>query len=396
MGTSAEPVSRRIEQEAVSEAGERSSIIKADKKAGKLVGPYLVGELIGEGTQGKVKEAVHSETLRRVAIKIVNKLQLRKIKNAEENMKRELKIHRRLKHEHVVELLEVLEVRKPDKEKQYIVLELINGGSLQDILDELPTHVLPVRLAARIGRQLFRGLEYIHSKGVVHRDIKPSNLMVTSDGVLKITDLGVAELLDECAPPAARPPAARPPPPPPPPPPPRRRRRRRAPPPPAPASLAIVPQVRAGRHVLEVARQPRLPAAGGGVGLAAVFRVQGGRLGEWRRSSSPRRAACPSRGRAHPAVREHLEGRFRDADGRVQPELRLAHLLRLFARPPQGRPGRAVRISDGASSTAPRPRRLTHTSRTPLLLPLQTLGRRRAAAPVALGRRRRRRLRRRR
>ena len=165
MGTSAEPVPRRIEQEAVSEAGERSSIIKADKKAGKLVGPYLVGELIGEGTQGKVKEAVHSETLRRVAIKIVNKLQLRKIKNAEENMKRELKIHRRLKHEHVVELLEVLEIKKPDKEKQYIVLELINGGSLQDILDELPTHVLPVRLAARIGRQLFRGLEYIHSKG---------------------------------------------------------------------------------------------------------------------------------------------------------------------------------------------------------------------------------------
>ena len=103
MGTTEPPVPRRIEQEAVSEAGERSSIIKADKKAGKLVGPYLVGELIGEGTQGKVKEAVHSETLRRVAIKIVNKLQLRKIKNAEENMKRELKIHRRLKHEHVVD-----------------------------------------------------------------------------------------------------------------------------------------------------------------------------------------------------------------------------------------------------------------------------------------------------
>ena len=62
-----------------------------------------------------MKEAVHSETLRRVAIKIVNKLQLRKIKNAEENMKRELKIHRRLKHEHVVELLEVLEIKSPTR-----------------------------------------------------------------------------------------------------------------------------------------------------------------------------------------------------------------------------------------------------------------------------------------
>ena len=82
MGTTEPPVPRRIEQEAVSEAGERSSIIKADKKAGKLVGPYLVGELIGEGTQGKVKEAVHSETLRRVAIKIINLRQLRKTRAA--------------------------------------------------------------------------------------------------------------------------------------------------------------------------------------------------------------------------------------------------------------------------------------------------------------------------
>ena len=55
MGTSAEPVPRRIEQEAVSEAGERSSIIKADKKAGKLVGPYLVGELIGELESGTTR-----------------------------------------------------------------------------------------------------------------------------------------------------------------------------------------------------------------------------------------------------------------------------------------------------------------------------------------------------
>ena len=102
-----------------------------------------------------MKEAVDSQTLRRVAIKIVNLRQLRKVRSAEENLKHELAIHRRLKHANVVELIE--EFRVAEKEKLYVVLELVNGGSLQQLADSMPDHILPERLTARFTRMLFHG-----------------------------------------------------------------------------------------------------------------------------------------------------------------------------------------------------------------------------------------------
>mmetsp|Transcript_35600 Transcript_35600/g.74767 ORF Transcript_35600/g.74767 Transcript_35600/m.74767 type:complete len:371 (-) Transcript_35600:14-1126(-) len=171
-----------------------SAVIHKGKKEFKMVGNYMMGEVIGEGTQGKVRQALHSETLRRVAIKIVHIRQLRKVRNAEESMRREMAIHRRLKHRNVVELIE--DFRIEEKEKWYVVLELVTGGSLQDILDASPETRMSDTHIRRFILQLLEGLDYCHSKGVVHRDIKPSNLMVNTDGVLKICDFGVAEELN--------------------------------------------------------------------------------------------------------------------------------------------------------------------------------------------------------
>jgi serine/threonine-protein kinase 11 len=169
------------------------------KKECKMCQQYAMGEVLGEGSQGKVREALDSVTLRRVAIKIVNLRVLRTVRNAEENLRRELRIHRRLKHANVVELIEDFKLLTDEKHKWYIVMELVMGGSLQDICDAAPGHVLPDSLTCRFTRQLLGGLEHCHSRGVVHRDIKPSNLMVSTDGVLKICDFGVADELDNYA-----------------------------------------------------------------------------------------------------------------------------------------------------------------------------------------------------
>lgn len=175
-----------------------SSMPSNPKPSYKLVRHYLMGETIGEGSQGKVREALNSETLQRVAIKIINLRHLRKVKSAEAALERELRLQSQLKHENVVNLIERFVVT--DKQKVYVVLEHIPGGSLQDLLDSQPGNVLPCGVARRFARALFLGLEYIHSQGVVHRDIKPSNLLVTADGVLKLADFGSAEELSRFSP----------------------------------------------------------------------------------------------------------------------------------------------------------------------------------------------------
>ncbi|KAG2463587.1 STK11 kinase, partial [Polypterus senegalus] len=109
-------------------------IYQPRRKRAKLIGKYLMGDLLGEGSYGKVKEMLDSETLCRRAVKILKKKKLRRIPNGEANV------------------------------KKYFC-------------------------------QLIDGLEYLHSQGIVHKDIKPGNLLLTTDGTLKISDLGVAEAL---------------------------------------------------------------------------------------------------------------------------------------------------------------------------------------------------------
>lgn len=172
-----------------------ASFTPKEKKAAKVIRQYVMGDSLGEGSQGKVREALNSETLRRVAIKIVNLRQLRKVRHADLAFEREVRLHRRLKHKNVVELVEKFMLE--EKQKVYVVLEYVPGGSLQDVLDAQPEKVLTTGLARRFTRALFVGLEYIHGQGVVHRDLKPSNLLVGADGILKIADFGSAEELSQ-------------------------------------------------------------------------------------------------------------------------------------------------------------------------------------------------------
>ncbi|KAK6467461.1 serine/threonine-protein kinase STK11 isoform X2 [Huso huso] len=174
-------------------------IYQPRRKRAKLIGKYLMGDLLGEGSYGKVKEMLDSDTLCRRAVKILKKKKLRRIPNGEANVKKEIQLLRRLRHKNVIQLVDVLmlvifHMVFLNPSCTYMVMEYCVCG-MQEMLDSVPEKCFPVFQTHGYFCQLIDGLEYLHSQGIVHKDIKPGNLLLTTDGTLKISDLGVAEAL---------------------------------------------------------------------------------------------------------------------------------------------------------------------------------------------------------
>lgn len=153
----------------------------------KKVGKYDIGRTLGEGTFGKVKFAVNTDTHERVAIKVLDKDKIQK-QNMGAQVKKEISIMKMVRHAHVVQLKEVLASRT----KIFIVLELITGGELFDkIVSEGRFDEAQARFYFR---QLVHGVGYCHEQGVCHRDLKPENLLLDENGDLKISDFGLSAL----------------------------------------------------------------------------------------------------------------------------------------------------------------------------------------------------------
>lgn len=201
---------------------------------GTMIQHYEIRQLLGEGAQGQVRLAFDTKLQRECALKIVKKSRklMRnkqqgegKYGQASGQLAREIAIMKRLVHPNIVTLYEVLD--DPNEDRLFLAMEVVSGGAL--MRDEAlhnsgsRTARAPIseQLAKSYFRQLVSGLEYLHYHGIIHRDIKPSNLLVTREGVLKISDFGVSML---CTPVTANTPTAsftedvKPPPPPPPPP----------------------------------------------------------------------------------------------------------------------------------------------------------------------------------
>lgn len=130
-----------------------------------------------------------------MAVKILDLRRLRRCRGGLDAIEREVSVLKRLKkHPNLIELIDV--VRLPERGKMYIVLEMANGCTVEQ-LAALAGGKLPELQVARIVYFVLLALQYMHGKGVVHRDIKPSNVMLTAGGHVKISDFGVAEFLNE-------------------------------------------------------------------------------------------------------------------------------------------------------------------------------------------------------
>jgi serine/threonine protein kinase len=153
------------------------------------LGNYDLIEKLGEGSMGTVYKARHWTTREVVAIKVMPSTIARKpmlLKRFEQ----EFRIASRVEHRNVVRVLEY-SGRGPEP---YLVMEFVDGAALGDRLER--TGRLSEAEAVRIITQVAEGLHHAHELGLLHRDVKPDNVLVTADGIAKLTDLGLAKEMD--------------------------------------------------------------------------------------------------------------------------------------------------------------------------------------------------------
>ena len=154
-------------------------------------GRYQVKRFLGEGGKKKVYLAQDTLLDREVAFALIKTEGLDEAGRS--RISREAQAMGRLgSHPHIVTVFDLGQ----EAEQPYMVTELMNGGDVEGIIEDASDHRLPMDQAINIAKETCQGLEFAHSRGIVHRDLKPGNVWLTSDGVAKIGDFGLAVSLD--------------------------------------------------------------------------------------------------------------------------------------------------------------------------------------------------------
>jgi serine/threonine-protein kinase len=157
---------------------------------GETISHYQVLEHLGGGGMGVVYRARDLKLKRLVALKVLPP-DLTRDAEAKERFMQEAQAASSLDHHNICTIYEIDEAGDG---RLFMVMALYDGETLRDRLRRGP---LSIDQALDIGLQLAQGLGKAHAAGIVHRDVKPANLIVTTDGVLKILDFGIAKLIGQ-------------------------------------------------------------------------------------------------------------------------------------------------------------------------------------------------------
>jgi serine/threonine protein kinase len=156
-------------------------------KAGRTkfsLGPYVVTDFIGQGGMGQVFKGVHQMMGRECAIKVLPTTKA--TPDAILNFTREIRTQAQLDHPNLVRA----DFAGREGNTNYLVVEYVPGVDLRRLVRTQGP--LNQQQAASVILQAARGLDYAHKRGLVHRDVKPGNILVTSQGIAKVSDLGLA------------------------------------------------------------------------------------------------------------------------------------------------------------------------------------------------------------
>ena len=165
---------------------EPTQAMPADAPRQVVADRYELQVLIGRGGSAEVWRARDTLLDREVALKLVTVPHDEGSKRAGD----EARTLARLNHPGLVP---VYDAGTDDEGRPWVVMELVEGETLSDALRREP---LPADRTARVGRTVAEALGYVHAQGLVHRDVKPANVLLGNDGRSRLTDFGIARLID--------------------------------------------------------------------------------------------------------------------------------------------------------------------------------------------------------
>ena len=156
----------------------------------KMLGKYQIEKRIGAGGMGTVYLAKDTQLKRVVALKV---LAQDKAQNPTlvKRFKAEAQAAAQLRHNGIVAVYDTGE----DDGYLFIAMEYVEGQDLFELVQK--RGITPVKRSIEIIKQVAAALQHAFEQNIVHRDIKPSNLLIRRDGVVKLTDLGLARSVDD-------------------------------------------------------------------------------------------------------------------------------------------------------------------------------------------------------
>src|SRR5215203_1020443 len=166
-----------------------------DRKTSQIPGYQLIGKL-GKGAMATVYKAKQISLDRIVAVKVLPKRSSDNIEFVERFYK-EGKAAARLSHNNIVQ---AIDVGSTPESYHYFVMEYVEGKTLYDVMQPAPVgegRAFTEAEALDVVIQIADALHHAHQRGLIHRDVKPKNILLTPQGVAKLTDLGLARAADD-------------------------------------------------------------------------------------------------------------------------------------------------------------------------------------------------------
>ncbi len=156
----------------------------------KIPGRYRLIEEVGQGGMAVVFRAQDETLKREVAVKLLHQ-HLAADTESKARLEREAQAVAKLHHENILEIFDYSGIAS---ESAYIVTEFIDGKTLKQLFEH--RRIRHPEVAAMIAAEIGGALAHAHSLGIIHRDVKPENVMIRKDGVLKLMDFGIAQVVD--------------------------------------------------------------------------------------------------------------------------------------------------------------------------------------------------------